>query len=76
MGKLIYLKNVASLRLDDGLCSGCGMCGVVCPHSVFELSDRKTRITDRDLCMECGACARNCPRARSAFESASAAHRR
>jgi NAD-dependent dihydropyrimidine dehydrogenase PreA subunit len=37
------------------------MCGVVCPHGVFEIADRKARIIDRDACIECGACAGNCP---------------
>jgi len=56
-----YLKDVATLSLDAGKCSGCGRCAEVCPHGVFEISDRKAQITDKDLCMECGACALNCP---------------
>ena len=56
-----YLKDVATLTLDEGKCGGCGMCAEVCPHGVFEACDRKARIIDKDLCMECGACAMNCP---------------
>ncbi len=55
-----YLKNTVTLKLDDMLCNGCGMCAVVCPHAVFEIMKGKARITDIDDCMECGACARNC----------------
>jgi NAD-dependent dihydropyrimidine dehydrogenase PreA subunit len=61
MESLVYLKDVVTLELNEGLCNGCGMCLKVCPHAVFELVDRKARIIDRDYCMECGACSRNCP---------------
>ena len=54
------LRNVATLKLDTDLCTGCGLCVDVCPHAVFEISNRKARIVDIDDCMECGACAINC----------------
>ena len=60
MGKLYYLKEVVTLKLDTVLCTGCGMCVNVCPHEVFEVIDRKSVMRDRDACMECGACANNC----------------
>ena len=56
-----HLKNVATLELDRELCIGCGMCDRVCPHRVFTVAEKKSRIADRDACMECGACALNCP---------------
>ncbi|MCB4792266.1 MAG: 4Fe-4S binding protein [Elusimicrobia bacterium] len=56
----VYLKNVSTLKLDAGKCTGCGMCVTVCPHAVFEIKDKKARILDKDKCMECGACKRNC----------------
>jgi NAD-dependent dihydropyrimidine dehydrogenase PreA subunit len=55
-----YLKNVVTLKLNQDLCSGCGMCTQVCPHAVFEMAGGKARITDINNCMECGACSRNC----------------
>lgn len=58
---LKYIKGVAALKLDTDKCIGCGMCGIVCPHAVFTISDNKARINDIDLCMECGACSMNCP---------------
>ena len=61
MGSLIYLKNVATLRLDQGKCVGCGVCLTVCPHEVFVMNKGCASIDKKDLCMECGACARNCP---------------
>lgn len=59
--KMMYLKNVVTLRLDQVRCSGCGRCLEVCPHGVFTMGAQKVAIGDRDVCMECGACARNCP---------------
>ena len=56
-----YLKDVVTLQLDEGKCTGCGTCIEVCPHEVLELSVKKVLIRDRDVCMECGACAVNCP---------------
>ena len=56
-----YLKSVATLKLDQAVCIGCGRGLEVCPHQVFSLTGRKAAITDLDACMECGACALNCP---------------
>jgi ferredoxin len=56
-----YLENVATLKLDQAACVGCGRCPEVCPHQVFVVAQRKAAIVDRDACMECGACALNCP---------------
>ena len=61
MKGFVYLKNVATLELDEAKCIGCGMCLVVCPHEVLKLANGRIRIGDRDACMECGACAMNCP---------------
>lgn len=61
MSEMKYLQNVVTLKLDQGKCTGCGMCLTVCPHAVFKLDERKAKIIDRDACMECGACALNCP---------------
>ncbi len=60
MGRMVYLKNVVTLKFDEKKCTGCGMCLLVCPHAVFSLTNGKAEIMDRDACMECGACARNC----------------
>ncbi len=61
--RLRYLPNVATLRYDQGLCIGCGMCLEVCPHQVFIPNDGKVAAGDIDACMECGACMVNCPTA-------------
>jgi NAD-dependent dihydropyrimidine dehydrogenase PreA subunit len=61
MGQLMYIKNVATLALDQEKCVGCGMCLIVCPQAVLGMNNRHASIKNRDACMECGACARNCP---------------
>ena len=62
MGKrrLLYLKGVATLRLEQEACLGCGMCLQVCPQEVFAMEHGKARIMEQDACMECGACMTNC----------------
>ena len=61
MNHLIYLKDVVTLKLDEKKCVGCGMCLLVCPHSVLSLTNGTAEIVNRDACMECGACSKNCP---------------
>lgn len=59
--RLAYIKDVATLSLDENKCIGCGMCTLVCPHRVIAMSGSKAQITDKNRCMECGACELNCP---------------
>jgi NAD-dependent dihydropyrimidine dehydrogenase PreA subunit len=54
-------QDVNTLEYDETLCSGCGMCGTVCPHGVFGVDGDKARLVRREACMECGACQVNCP---------------
>ena len=61
MRKFVYLKNVATLKVDETKCTGCGRCLEVCPHEVLKMNGRHAQIQDLDACMECGACSRNCP---------------
>ena len=55
-----YLKDVATLKLETSLCTGCGMCAIVCPHDVFKIHSGKAVLNDINDCMECGACMKNC----------------
>ncbi len=62
MAQLAYLRNVATLALNEKKCTGCGVCLDVCPHEVLAMNgSRRITIIDLDACMECGACMRNCP---------------
>jgi NAD-dependent dihydropyrimidine dehydrogenase PreA subunit len=61
MARMIYLKDVVTLAMEQDECVGCGMCLLVCPHAVFSLDNGAALIQDRDACIECGACSMNCP---------------
>ncbi len=61
MKKIVYLKGVVTLALDQEKCVGCGMCLMVCPQAVLSMHNGHARIENRDQCMECGACSQNCP---------------
>jgi ferredoxin len=58
--KLVYLKDIVSLKFDINKCTGCGKCTEVCPHGIFAIENRKAVINGRDQCIECGACQKNC----------------
>jgi len=60
MKTMQYFKDIVTLKLDASLCTGCGLCVIVCPHAVFEIVHGRAQIKDVNDCMECGACARNC----------------
>ena len=50
-------------RIDDELCSGCGICVLSCPMDVFRLDkEKKTAvIAYGEDCMLCGWCTVECP---------------
>jgi NAD-dependent dihydropyrimidine dehydrogenase PreA subunit len=61
MERMLYLKDVVTLSLNEEKCIGCGMCIDVCPHAVIGMNgSNRAWIQDRDACMECGACSLNC----------------
>ena len=51
---------VNTLEYRPELCTGCGMCIIVCPHQVFAMNGRIARLVRYGACMECGACQLNC----------------
>jgi NAD-dependent dihydropyrimidine dehydrogenase PreA subunit len=61
MENIRYLEDVSTLKLNEELCVGCGLCTQVCPHGVFALKHGRAEVVDLDGCMECGACVNNCP---------------
>ncbi len=58
---LTQLPNIRIL-IDQKLCTGCGLCGEVCPFGLPQpIENGKYIISDVNLCTECSACKRNCP---------------
>jgi heterodisulfide reductase subunit A len=48
--------------VDEGICSGCGICLEVCPYEAREMdSHRGVSIVHEALCQGCGACIAACP---------------
>jgi NAD-dependent dihydropyrimidine dehydrogenase PreA subunit len=60
MAEMIYLKDIATLKIEAEKCTGCETCLAVCPHAIFGMNQGKAEILHLDRCMECGACAKNC----------------
>ncbi len=61
---------VNTLQYRSELCTGCGICSIVCPHAVFApQSDDVARLVRPEACMECGACQLNCPAGALAVDS-------
>lgn len=64
-----------TLQYDQSLCIGCGMCSIVCPHAVFDITPRLqssgyvAHLVKPKACMECGACQLNCPSGAITVES-------
>ena len=48
--------------VDEGICSGCGICVEICPYEAREMdSHRGISIVHSALCQGCGACIASCP---------------
>lgn len=48
--------------VDEGICSGCGICVEVCPYEAREMDPhRRISVVHSALCQGCGACIASCP---------------
>ncbi|MCP4626200.1 MAG: 4Fe-4S dicluster domain-containing protein, partial [bacterium] len=47
-------------KIDQSLCTGCGLCIAVCSHDTITLKDKKAYVTG-DASLNCGHCAAACP---------------
>jgi heterodisulfide reductase subunit A len=58
--KLFHAPTVA--KVNNNLCTGCGMCVHVCPYDALSLKDGKAEVNEV-LCEGCGTCSATCLRA-------------
>ena len=59
--------------VDDGICSGCGICVEICPYEAREMDARRgISIVYGALCQGCGACIASCPNFSCELRNASA----
>ena len=48
--------------VDEGICSGCGICVEICPYEAREMDvHRGISVVHQALCQGCGACIASCP---------------
>jgi heterodisulfide reductase subunit A len=48
--------------VDEGICSGCGICVAICPYEAREMDARRgISVVHEALCQGCGACIAACP---------------
>jgi heterodisulfide reductase subunit A len=60
----VALEPIAA-KVSDVLCSGCGVCGSLCPYKAITIEDigeghRKANVNDA-MCKGCGTCGAACP---------------
>lgn len=67
-----HAEHGFTVRLDEDLCVGCGICIEVCPRNVFEMDSwtYKIVLTQSTDCVRCGACIVQCPVDALWFENA------
>lgn len=63
--------NPMTAKVNETICSGCGMCAPLCPYKAIQLNDVKERVhgkfverkvahVNNGLCQGCGACSAAC----------------
>jgi len=54
--------EAATAVIDEGICSGCQICNLLCPYSAISFDEEKEvcRVNDA-LCKGCGVCVGGCP---------------
>ena len=60
-GKKLMIEPITA-SVDEGACSGCRICGGVCPYKAIGFPEGRTAASiNALLCHGCGTCAAACP---------------
>jgi len=54
---------MVEVKIENDKCDGCGTCKDICPVSVFEIADGKSKVVNASECLICRACEVQCPNA-------------
>src|SRR5512135_489073 len=49
------------IEIDEGKCTGCGLCATACAEGAIEVRDGKARLVSEIYCDGLGACLGECP---------------
>jgi NADH-quinone oxidoreductase subunit F len=63
--------EIAEITVDKELCSGCGVCPLLCPYEAITLEksgDTQLAVIDDGKCKRCGVCVSACPSAAIAIK--------
>jgi ferredoxin len=61
------------IRIDEGLCDGCGLCVTSCAEGALEIVDGKAKLVHDRYCDGLGACLGECPQGALTIEDREAA---
>jgi heterodisulfide reductase subunit A len=59
-----YVESVPyTAEVDESLCSGCGICELLCAYGAISITEKEGRkaVVDALKCKGCGSCAAGCP---------------
>jgi heterodisulfide reductase subunit A len=57
----LFFKEPTTVTIEEGLCTGCGVCVEACPYDALALNPEKGKVDVIEvLCEGCGACVSSC----------------